>query len=482
MRRVMFVCLSASLLLVTLGAPVAAHPALPLPPADALDPTFTATDNITHLGRFPEHAGTAGGRLLGDRFYLTDPRGVYVYDASEPTAPRLLGFLPLPQSGASAALAQEDPDTDGHILLVDAIDPTSGSAAATLQVVDVSDPGRMQVIGRGPVADHTWTCVSLPDNGCAYAYGRTGYIVDLRDPTDPRVLDVSWREHVGLNHGFGNDPYTHDLTEFRTGRVMSAGKHNVLMDTTDPSAPRLLTDLEVDYHTFGYHSVEWPNEGRDAFLVAGTEIAPAGPTNLAGSDCQGEGSWISTYDTTSVRKAERARGAADGQWRRAGFEPIDRYHVAERGIFLDGNAPAHTLYCAHWMELAPDFRDGGRMVAAYYDWGTRFVDIAEDGTMQEIGWFLPADGYAGSAQWITEDVVYVMDYRRGLEVLRLDDVAATGTVEIGDDLLAAGSAVAGGGPLHRLGEQPQLLTLFLGLVMGGFALRRRSTAPTPAPA
>jgi hypothetical protein len=458
--------------------PAAAHPALPVSPTSPADLTYVATDNVEFVGRFPEHFGTAGGRLLGDRFYLTDPRGVYVYDVSTPEDPQLLGALALPQSDTSAALAQEDPDTDGSILLVDAIDVSSGSASATLKVVDVSDPTRMAVIGSAPVADHTWTCVSTATVGCAYAYGRTGYIVDLTDPTSPTVLDTSWREHVGVSEGFGNTPYTHDLTEVRTGRVMSAGEHNVLMDTTDPAAPRLLNDLVVDYHTFGYHSVEWPNDGRDPFLVAGTEIAPEGPLNLAGSDCQGEGSWINTYGTRDVAKGDRLaeRSGNTRQVRNAEFELLDSYHVADRGIFLDGNAPAHTLYCAHWMELAPSFDGGGRMVAAYYDWGTRFVDIAPDGTMEEFGWFVPAEGYAGSAQWITDDVVYVMDYRRGLEVLRLTDEPATGTVVGGLDLIMAGSSTQVAGVWHHLADGPSWLFAAVGLALGCVGLRRRQTS------
>jgi hypothetical protein len=476
---VMMSALAAAGLLLVTAAPAAAHPALPVSPTSPLDLTYAATDNVEFLGRFPEHAGTAGGRLVDDRFYLTDPRGVFVYDASVPEDPQLLGSLLLPQSGTGVALAQEDPDTDGRILLVDAIDPASGSTSATLKVVDVSDPAAMRVVGAAPVADHTWTCVSTPNNGCAYAYGRTGYIVDLTDPTEPVVLDTSWREHVGLSEGFSNRPYTHDLTEFRTGRVMSAGAHNVLMDTTDPAAPQLLQDLEVDYHTFGYHSVEWPNEGRDPILVAGTEIAPQGPTNLAGSDCQGEGSWISTYGATSVvdadRKYERSGNAK--HFDRAGFERLDTFHVEERGLFLDGDAPGHTLYCAHWMELAPSFDGGGRMVVAYYDWGTRFVDVAPDGTMEEIGWFTPAEGYAGSAQWITDEVVYSMDYRRGLEVLRLSDEAATGTVVGNLDLVMAGSAAAPPPSWHRVSHHPSSLVLGLGLALLVTArIRRRNHA------
>jgi hypothetical protein len=472
---------AAGLLLVGV-APVAAHPALPVSPTSPLDLSYAATDNVEFLGRFPEHAGTAGGRLLGDRFYLTDPRGVFVYDTTTPEDPQLLGSLPLPQSETGVALAQEDPDTDGHILLVDAIDPLAPTPLPQLQVVDVSDPTAMEVIGTAPVVDHTWTCVSTAERGCAYAYGRTGYIVDLTDPTDPVVLDTSWREHVGLGEGFSNRPYTHDLTEFRTGRVMSAGAHNVLMDTTDPAVPRLLEDLEVDYHTFGYHSVEWADEGRDPILVAGTEIAPQGPTNLAGSDCQGEGSWISTYGAASVveadRRYERSRNAK--HFDRAGFERLDTFHVEERGIFLDGDAPAHTLYYAHWMELAPSFDGGGRMVVAYYDWGTRFVDVAPDGTMAEIGWFTPAEGYAGSAQWITDDVVYSMDYRRGLEVLRLSGGTATGTVVGSLDLLMAGSSAHPDPLWERIWHHPSVLALGLaGALVLTARTRRRNHAVAP---
>jgi hypothetical protein len=472
---------ATAVLALGLAAPVAAHPDLPVVPAS--DPAFTATDNVEHLGRFAQHTGTAGGRLVGDRFYLTDPRGVHVYDVTTPEEPRLEGSLALPQTDeVNPALAQEEPDTDGEILLVDGFDPADPAVQPRLQVVDVSDPGAMEVLGSAPVTDHTWTCVSTPDNGCAYAYGRRGYIVDLTDPTDPQVLDTSWREHVGLSEGFGNTPYSHDLTEFRTGRVMNAGAVNVLMDTTDPAEPRPLVDLEVDYHQFGYHGVEWANGGRDSFLVAGTEIAPEGPTNLAGSDCQGEGSWIRTYDTSSVARADERSdrgGRARGLWDRAAFEPIDEFHVEDRGIFLDGNAPAHTLYCAHWFDLHPDFEDGGTMAVAYYDWGTRFVEVDETGHMEETGWFVPVDGYTGSTTWITDDIVYVMDYRRGLDVLRLSDEPATGTVAGGVEA-ATGLAALGA----ALGVTPPTLpmppgsaaALAVGLVLGAAGLARRRRA------
>ncbi len=124
------------------------------------------------------------------------------------------------------------------------------------------------------------------------------------------------------------------------------------------------------------------------------------------------------------------------------------------------------------MELAPSFADGGRMVAGYYDWGTRFVDVAADGTMTEIGWFTPAEGYTGSAQWITDEVVYVMDYRRGLEVLRLSGGQAAGVVTNGADVIAAGAVVE---PLAMddHGPSPAVLALFVGVLLGGLGFARR---------
>ena len=433
-------------LLLSLALPAGAHPRVALDPTLPTDLTYAATDNVEYLGRFPEHSGTAGGRLLGDRFYLTDPRGVFVYDVSVPENPSLLGSLILPQTFTGVALAQEDPDTDGRILLVDSVDPNMPTLdnglvlGGMLQVVDVSDPANMRVLGTADVADHTWNCVSAEVDGelnrCAYAYGRSGWIVDLRDPANPTPLDQTWR--AAVNYGdLGNSPYTHDLTEIRPGIVLSAGSSNILMDTRDPARPVELNRVSFEpprFSSLGFHQVEWPNGGRDPIAVFGTEIAPSGSTNTAGSDCEaaaegGGNSVVETWDARAVSAALDAYLAGEinaEDVRALRFTRLDQFDAGSRGLFLDGAAPSHLLYCAHWFELHPAFDGAGRMAVSYYDRGTRFVDIAADGTMQEIGWIVAAESYSGSAQWISEDVVYIMDYRRGLEVVHLIDQPATG--------------------------------------------------------
>lgn len=494
MRRPALTAVLLSAAVLGPAAPALAHPGVELQAAPPVDLTSASTDNVEHLGRFPEHVGTAGGRLSDDgrTFLLTDPRGVYTYDTSDPAAPTLIDSLALYQTTTGAALAQEDPDTNGSILLVDAA-TTPAATGSRLQVVDVSNPADLKVLSSLGVTDHTWTCISGRDdtgkkNGCAYAYGRTGHIVDLTDPTAPALLEQTWRESLPDYGVRTNRPYTHDLTEIRPGLVMTAGASAVVMDTTDPTKPVYLTEIgdRARFSSLGYHSVEWARGGRDRFVVLGTEIAPppapglpAATGNTAGSDCEGEASVIETWDASAFRDAMDAyEVSGDPAVFATGpmFEKKDSYDASGRGLFLDGRSAGSQLYCAHWMEQAPSFKDGGTLAVAYYDRGTRFVQVAKDGTMTEIGWITAAEGYTGSPQWITDEIVYTMDYRRGMEVVRLEPVQATKVVQRGKDDVAATSAYVpptdgglGGPPL----AWAALALLAVGLWRVGRVVRRR---------
>ena len=484
MRRLFLAALTVAMVMV-LAPAASAHPTVALDPTLPTDLTYSATDNVEYLGRFPEHAGTAGGALSpdGEVFFITDPRGVFAYDVTTPESPTRLGFVPVFQQTTGVALAQEDPNTNGQILLVDGAATPVG--LAQLQIVDVSDPAAMTILDSVDVTDHTWTCITGTDatgasNSCAYAYGRSGHIVDLTDPTDAKLLPDTWRKPVGYGDK-GNSPYTHDLTEIRPGLVMSAGSTAILMDTSNPAAPVRLTAIEQPgrFPSLGYHSLEWGREGRDRFLIAGTEIAPSSPNSNAGSDCEGESSVIETWDARPVLEGledyERGMPAQDAFAGRT-FTKIDAYDASGRGLFLDGQAPGHVLYCAHWMELHPDFKKGGRMAVSYYNRGTRFVDVDKDGAMTEVGWITPADGYSGSPQWISDDVVYIMDYRRGMEVVRLTDQPATKVKHHKEDRLAAASVFTttqSGGGIQRILYAAAAL---FGLALVHVDMRRRRRA------
>lgn len=381
----------------------------PLRDSGGPSPGGFTSDNVEWLSVNPLHTGTAGGRLHDGYFYVTDPRGVYIYDVAEPETPSLTGFVNVFQSGLGVVLAQEDPDTNGKILLVDAIDPAAPGDGAQLLVIDVRDKAAPAVVGSVDVTDHTWTCVL----DCTYAFGRSGNIVDLTDPTNPVHLDADWRSRLSRAPS-----YTHDFTEVRPGFVVSSGQPSYYIDVRNPDAGVELNQIRTNFPQFGFHGARWPNDGTDRFLLMGTEIAPPGSNNLAGSDCDGPGG-LFVYDATEVLAADRFQEENPDLPRPpAEFHQLGKWNIARTGTLADGNAPGHVLFCEHWFDAHPAFDAGGLVAMGTYTNGTRFLEVDAEGQIEEVGWFQPIGGYTGAAYWITDEIVYVHDYVRGLDILR----------------------------------------------------------------
>lgn len=394
MRRNRIALFAVACAAVLTASPLAA--AEPL--VDDIKAVGFASENVEWLSINPLHTGTSGGKLVGRYYYLTDPRGLYIYDTKNPEAPELVGQLLAPQIGTGLALAQEDPDTNGKILLLNAY--AQGGGTADLLIIDVKDKTAPAVVGRMALADHTWTCFL----DCKYAIGRTGYILDLRNPAKPKEIG-NWKEHTG------GASYMHDFEEVAPGLLIGAGQPSFYLDVRNPKKPKELSAFSPEFHTLGYHSAIWPRNGKDNLLLMGAEVAPPGLTANAGSDCTSEDIHaLATFDARQAVKKGPRPGAI--------FKKLSEWRVAGRGIYVDGNAPAHTLYCGHWFDPHPKWRNGGVVAIGHYDWGTRFVDISSNGKMKEIGYFQPVAGHTSSAEWISNDIVYVHDYRRGLEILR----------------------------------------------------------------
>ncbi|HEV3474685.1 MAG TPA: hypothetical protein VG602_04925, partial [Actinomycetota bacterium] len=56
-------------------------------------PGHFTSDNVQWVSVNPRHTGSSGGRLHEGFFYVTDPRGVYIYDVANPASPVLKGSL-----------------------------------------------------------------------------------------------------------------------------------------------------------------------------------------------------------------------------------------------------------------------------------------------------------------------------------------------------------------------------------------------------
>ena len=107
------------------------------------------------------------------------------------------------------------------------------------------------------------------------------------------------------------------------------------------------------------------------------------------------------------------------KWRQTHtFTMIDEYRM-KNGTYTDGNPAVNQVGCSsHWLEPEPSFHNGGTVAAAFFEHGTKFVDVSSTGKIKEIGWFMPVAGSTGAVYWVTDKILYALDYNRGIDILR----------------------------------------------------------------
>ncbi len=335
-----------------------------------------ASENVEWITNIPLAIDSAGANFVGDFMYITTSRDLTIYDISKPESPVRLGFLPLPQQ---PYFAEEDVDTNGKILLV-------GTYPDTLYVVDVEDKSNPVSIGQVDNADqHTWTCVL----DCKWAYGSEGLIADLRDPTAPKIVG-NWGEGMPATGG-------HDVTEVAPGLIVTSSTPIMYLDARkNPAKPKLL-GLGAPADGQYVHGNLWPRGAKDKFLLVGGESS--GPS----CDESGGSAQFMTYDATKVRKTGT-------------FSLLDQFSV-KNGNPTEGDAPAN-LYCGHWFDTHPSYKNGGLVAMAWYEHGTRFLQIDSKGQIKEVDWFLPIGGSTSATYWINDEILYSVDYNRGIDILR----------------------------------------------------------------
>lgn len=72
---------------------------------------------------------------------------------------------------------------------------------------------------------------------------------------------------------------------------------------------------------------------------------------------------------------------------------------------------------SHWFDLHPNLGDGGLAAGAAFEHGTRLLRVSDRGKIKEIGWFVPWAGNTSAAYWISDRIIYAVDYNRGIDIL-----------------------------------------------------------------
>lgn len=328
--------------------------------------------------------------------YVTEDRGLTIYDISDPVLPVPVSFTPVPQM---PYYTEEDVDTNGEILLIGSYgDVTDGTPVNWVSVIDVSDKSLPVTLARVNGADnHTISCIL----DCTWAYGSDGAIIDLRDPNAPVRLAKKWTAGLGISG-------THDVTEISPGLVMTSSKPITYLDARDdPANPKIIATGTSGDNRF-IHGNLWPQGGTDEFLLVGGETGGSCNETTAGA--------FMTFDP--VHEID-----ASGEDKLVRFDMIDQYRVTT-GLPTDGRSP-YDQYCAHWFSTHPDYADGGLVAMGWYEHGTRFLDVSDQGEITEVGYFLPVGGSTSAAYWVTDEILYSVDYQRGIDILRFTNTPAS---------------------------------------------------------
>jgi hypothetical protein len=284
------------------------------------------------------------------------------------------------------------------------------SPSGCLALYDVRDPTAPKELTTIPEAgDHTSTCVL----DCSYFYGSAGSITDAQGALEgvqakkignwedsPTIPDFNVPDTTTK---FMND--CHNLTEIRPGVLMAACQPFLILSVRPEDGgtilqPKVLASGKNADARF-IHGNHWPRAGADKVALVGgeTNFKPqCGPNNGA----------FMTFDASHAN--------LDGSF----SGPLDEYR-AQNGSYLDSNPPTQILGCSvHWFDEHPTFHDGGLVALAAYENGTRFLQIGSDGKITEQGYFVPLGGSTSAPHWAPggSDVVYAVDYERGLDVLK----------------------------------------------------------------
>ena len=352
---------------------------LALVPLHAAPGNGLSSDNVTYIGTMPLEVGTVtGARQVGRYLYVAGAKGFSIFDVSKPRAPELVST-----TLTGVQFPTEDVDTNGKILLL-----SNDQAPARLvgfQVWDVSnkaDPVKLGAIAE--LRDHTFSCVL----DCTWAYGSRGSIIDLRNPDEPKLAG-SWGASAP-NDGF-------DVTEVSPGLVLTSTRQMRLLDARkDPTRPKTIA-LGYTSDNRLIHSNRWPRQGKDDFFLVQGETP-------ASQFCDQDSGAFMTWDARKWRKTQT-------------FTMIDEFRVSN-GTYTDGNPAANGLGCtAMWFQHHPSFRNGGLVTSAFFEHGTRFLNVDREGEIEEVGYFMPAAGNTIASYWITDKVVYALDVQRGIDIL-----------------------------------------------------------------
>jgi hypothetical protein len=334
--------------------------------------------------------------------------------------------------------------------------PLNGQNIAGVYVVDARDPEALRLLSFQQLpTGHTTSCVNdcewlwtggpasnrVQSNpaGLNWAGGRPIIVTDLRNPSRPRAFPM---QPVDLFRRDGVTAYSHDVDVDAAGVAWVSGSGGTRGFWTDG---KHFDPVQRKFrHATPLDPVPYGGGGLPQSVVADGDggfehnaIRPVGRDAPRGDDRykRGELLLITEEDfgptPNDARWACRDRGqfsiaslkgSLNGEaWRST---PQNKFRLQVVGTWnpfqKEGSRPAEgpfnplANFCsAHYFDI-----QGNVLAYAWYGEGTRFLDISDPENPRQIAYWRPADGIVW-ASYFHNGYIYTADRTRGVDILRL---------------------------------------------------------------
>lgn len=380
--------------------------------------------NVSYVASIPTGAGVSA-RLVPvkgqQRLYVSSAHSLTIYDVTNPALPVPLGALPFYNWENEDVAVSKDGNTT---ILTEFMD------ALYIHVVDTSNPAAPQIVGTLELdGSHTAECA---DPACHFLYGSNGKTYDIRDHGGPLATsrtpvelprDQWWSTQVGVRGG-------HALHQDAAGYWIADSDPTVVMfkEVTPQHVVRISGGVISQNTNYEHNNIRpaadkyRPRRGgsHGKALRPGELLLTEGESNFA-PQCKGSSGAFSTWSMVGWDKGK----------------PMQQLHVLRpvQGDYTNGDPAVNVMGCSgHWFTVREDmpsrYKGQYLVAAAWYEHGTRFLAVnAKTGAIKQVGFFQPLRGSASSAYWIgNTGYVYVVDYQRGIDILKFDAAAAPPTV------------------------------------------------------
>jgi hypothetical protein len=365
--------------------------------------------NLAQVGRF-ELPGAMSIAFSSKRpvAYVStrgnDSTALAVLDITEPTHPKMLATVAVPDVGQEDLNLAERPDGTAFVLLGPSHPPAQGQNGLT--IVDVSDvPGtspQPRVVGGIPQGSHTWTCLGKE---CNYAYATVGpgddlsrfAIVDLRNPAEPKVAGSSESLVSGLVP-------THDWKYDEAGIAWAVGGNGIAAyEVTDPTKPKAL-NISDKNGQFGYseyndrlqlHGSLRPNA---RLFQTGTTASVHSGNVLLLSEEGDDVDCTDSFQTWYVPHLDAAKLPRPPAPNSGTITPLDGWSLLNDTI-PGLERPVDPDFCSvHWF----DYHQDGFVTMATYRSGTRILDVRDACNIRQIGYNFTEHNAANHSYWVPE--------------------------------------------------------------------------------